>query len=345
VVGGGFSCGAAHPTGAVHTARAPDRSRRYDVFGRVATLVTNSSHVAHRLDTHGRRGVTHPHRVDLAVIAHQLSETNLALAARGWRGAESHLFAPRDALLNLRAGDVALNRLDVSDQLDGVEEGLWIVNQLEAQGIRVFNRPPALLAAHDKLITARLLIAVGIPHPRTRRLHHATSLEGLALPVVAKPRFGSWGRDVELCGDRRAFDDYIRRMQRRNWWRTGGVVQELVPPRSSDLRIIVSAGDVVGAAVRLAAPGEWRTNVALGGRPIETSPPAEACELALAATRQLGIDFAGVDLLPDEDGWVVVEVNGAVDMRPIYSLGGDVFSAALASLERLAHKPSLASQW
>jgi hypothetical protein len=44
-------------------------------------------------------------------------------------------------------------------------------------------------------------------------------------------------------------------MQGRPWWRSGGVVQELVPPRSSDLRVIVSAGEVVGAATRLAALG------------------------------------------------------------------------------------------
>lgn len=283
--------------------------------------------------------------MEFAVLAHQLTETNLALAARGWTGAQSHLFAPREALLKLGAGDLALNRLDVSPHLDGVEEGLWIVNQLEAQGVRIFNRPSALLAAHDKLITARLLAKAGVPHPRTRRLHSGTSIEGLKLPLVAKPRFGSWGRDVELCSDRRALDDYIRRMQRRNWWRTGGVVQELVPPRSSDLRIVVSAGEVVGAAVRLAAPGEWRTNVALGGRSIATSPPADASELAIAAARQLGIDLAGVDLLRDDDSWVVLEVNGAVDMKARYSLGRDVFAAALEELERMERKELVASQW
>jgi RimK family alpha-L-glutamate ligase len=296
--------------------------------------VTSSSPRSHQLVTHPNGTVAQAHRVEFAVIAHQLSETNLDLGARGWNGHHSHLFAPRDALLNLRAGDVALNRLDVSAQLDGVEEGLWIVNQLEAQGVRIFNRPPALLAAHDKLITARLLSAVGIPHPRTRRLHGATSLDGFSLPVVAKPRFGSWGRDVELCGDRRALDDYIRRMQRKAWWRAGGVIQELVPPRASDLRIIVSADEVVGAAVRIAAPGEWRTNVALGARSTSTTPPAEACELAVVATRQLGIDLAGVDLLRDGDGWVVLEVNGAVEIRAHYSLGGDVFSTALGALRR-----------
>lgn len=290
------------------------------------------------------RLVPHAHRVEFVVLAHQSTETNLALAERGWPEARSRLLSPRDALLQLRSGDLALNRLDVSPQLDGVEEGLWIVNQLQAQGVRVLNRPPALLTAHDKLITARLLHAAGVPHPRTRRLHTGTSVNGLTLPLVAKPRFGSWGRDVELCSDARALDDYIRRMQRRNWWRAGGVVQELVPPRSSDLRVIVAAGEVVGAAVRLAAPGEWRTNVALGARSIATSPPTDACELAIAATRAVGIDLAGVDLLRDKDGWVVLEVNGAVDMRAHYGLGSDVYAAALDCLARGVAKPLLASQ-
>jgi len=61
---------------------------------------------------------------------------------------------------------------------------------------------------------------------------------------------------------------------------------------------------------------------------------SEACELAIAATQALGIDLAGVDLLPDGVGWVVLEVNGAVDMRPHYTLGVDVFAAALHSLQR-----------
>src|SRR5262249_60697542 len=108
------------------------------------------------------------------------------------------------------------------------------------------------------------------------------------------------GRAVELCGDRRALEDYIRRMQRKAWGRTGGIIQELVPPRSSDLRIIVCADEVVGAAVRVAAPGEWRTNVALGARSTSTTPPAEACELALAAARRLRIALAGIDLLRRE---------------------------------------------
>jgi RimK family alpha-L-glutamate ligase len=268
-----------------------------------------------------------------AVIAHFATETNVALAARGWPGARSHLIPPRRALLELGPGDVALNRLDVSEGLDGVEEGIWSVTQLEAQHVRVLNRPPALLSCHDKLLTARLFGTAGVAHPRTRRLESAQSAKGLCYPVVAKPRFGSWGRDVELCSDPEALARYVSLMQTRSWWRIGGIVQELARPLGIDLRVIVAGGQVVGAASRTAAPGEWRTNVAVGGSVSSAVPPPDACDIALAATGALGIDFAGVDLLPVEDGWLVLEVNGAVDVRPAYSLGTDVYSASLGALQ------------
>ena len=276
-----------------------------------------------------------------AVVAHQFTETNIALAARGWTGARSHLLSPRKALLELGPGDVALNRLDVSPDLERVEEGIWSVTQLEAQGVRVFNRPPALLSCHDKLLTARLLRRARVPHPRTRRLETARSADTLCYPVVAKPRFGSWGRDVGLCTDRSALERYVSTMKTHSWWAVGGIVQELVRPLGIDLRVIVAGGTVVGAASRTAAPGEWRTNVALGGTPNSAVPPPDASELALAATNALGIDFAGVDLLPDGDSWVVLEVNGAVDVRPMYSLDADVYSATLRSLQKMAEEQLL----
>jgi glutathione synthase/RimK-type ligase-like ATP-grasp enzyme len=281
--------------------------------------------------------------VEFAVIAHQRSETNLELSARGWNGANSHhLFAPRDALLNLRAGDVALNRLDVSPELDGVEEGLWIVNQLEAQGVRVFNRPPALLAAHDKLITARLLTAAGIPHPRTRALHHATSLDGLSLPVV-QSRASAAGGATSSCAATAARSTTTSAGCSDGLVALGRVVQELVPPRSSDLRVIVSGGQVVGAPC-----GSPRRRVAHERRPRRPARPGHAAGPSVRARARrdaaAGLDFAGVDLLPEEDSWVVLEVNGAVDMRPPTRSDGRFLGCAREP-RALGRKPSLASQW
>ncbi len=77
------------------------------------------------------------------------------------------VIGPDRALDVLEPGDVAIVRLDVLPSLDGVEPGLRQVRVLERRGVRVLNRPAALLAMHDKLRTARALAAAGLPHPRT----------------------------------------------------------------------------------------------------------------------------------------------------------------------------------
>jgi glutamate--LysW ligase ArgX len=87
----------------------------------------------------------------------------------------------------------------------------------------------------------------------------------------------------------------------------------------------------------VAAPGEWRTNVALGARTVPVAPRPLQRTLALEAAAAIRGDLVGVDLLPSGSGFVVVEVNGAVDFRRAYTLGpGDVFRATVRELVRLA---------
>jgi glutathione synthase/RimK-type ligase-like ATP-grasp enzyme len=90
---------------------------------------------------------------------------------------------------------------------------------------------------------------------------------------------------------------------------------------------------VIGAVRRIAGPGEWRTNVALGARREPIDPPAEARAMAIAAAAAIGGDLVGVDLLPADLGtWVAIEVNGAVDFNSTYSLTDDVFAEARRAL-------------
>ncbi len=70
-------------------------------------------------------------------------------------------------------------------------------------------------------------------------------------------------------------------------------------------------------------------------------PPADACEIALAAARAVDGALVGIDLLPADVGtWVVLEVNGAVDFTSTYSLDEDVFAAASAALLAPPLEPS-----
>jgi RimK family alpha-L-glutamate ligase len=260
-----------------------------------------------------------------AVVAHRVTPTNTRLGA---------VLTPAQALSRLGRGDFALGRLDVLESLDGIEPGLWALDRLAASGVIVLNGSRTLVSAHDKLATAGAMFAAGVPHPRTQHIAPWLPTPELEPPIVFKPRFGSWGRDVVRCDDTEAIDRTLDALQRSPWYAaTGGVAQKLVAPRGFDLRVVVARGRVIGAVRRVAAPGEWRTNVALGARREPISPPAEACAIAIAAAAAIGGDLVGVDLLPADVGtWVVLEVNGAVDFTSAYSLGDDVFAAASAAL-------------
>ena len=269
-----------------------------------------------------------------AVVSARPTPTSTALAAAGWPHASSCVLAPDRALHELGPGDVALGRLDVRESLRGVEPGLWELGRLIDNGVMVLNRPAALLGAHDKLLTAALLGSAGVPHPRSRLVVAGAPVPELEPPLVLKPRFGSWGRDVELCRDEDELAAGLERISERPWFRSGGaLLQELVPPLRRDLRLVVARGRVIGSIERHAAPGEWRTNVALGGRRVRAIPPPGAIRLALEAAAASGLDLVGVDLLPlERGGFVVLELNGAVDFSPDYAPGGNVFGAAIDAL-------------
>jgi ribosomal protein S6--L-glutamate ligase len=260
-----------------------------------------------------------------AVVAHRVSPTNTRLGA---------VLNPAQALTRLGHGDVALGRLDVLPTLDGVEPGLWALDRLAARGVTVLNPRRALVAAHDKLATAHALFAAKVPHPRTVHVAPWLDRPELEPPLVLKPRFGSWGDDVIRCDDEAALGATLAELETRAWYEaTGAIAQKLVAPRGHDLRLIVAGGAVIGAVRRIAAPGEWRTNVKLGARREPIDPPDEARAMAVAAAAAIGGDLVGVDLLPADLGtWVTIEVNGAVDFNGTYSLADEVFAEARRAL-------------
>ncbi|MGE5274045.1 MAG: ATP-grasp domain-containing protein [Verrucomicrobiota bacterium] len=264
---------------------------------------------------------------------------------RLWRdgGLDAVLRSPLEAV---RPGSVVIGRLDVLPTLDGIEPGLFGLFLLgrRRRNARVLNPAEALLAVHDKLLTARRLDLAGLPHPKTVGWNGERE-PPLEPPFVVKPRFGSWGRDVLLCHDAEDVRRTLRTVSERPWFRRqGALVQELVRPRGYDLRLIVAGGRVVGAGKRVAAPGEWRTNVSLGGSVVPAEPSRAAASLAVAAASALGADFVGVDLMPlGEDHHVVIELNGAVEFDEEYSLSARGVHMDVADALDLTSRAALAA--
>ena len=71
-------------------------------------------------------------------------------------------------------------------------------------------------------LTARILRRAGVPHPRTWLIADGAPSPAPELPVVLKPRFGSWGRDVVLCNTTDELDAQLDRLRYRDWFREHG---------------------------------------------------------------------------------------------------------------------------
>jgi ribosomal protein S6--L-glutamate ligase len=197
--------------------------------------------------------------------------------------------------------------------------------QLEAAGTPVVNKPRTLEIAIDKYLSLAMLARAGIRVPQTIVVQGEASArrawDQLGGSCVAKPLFGSRGRGIR----RVASDSEAAAIG------AGSVayLQEFIPHPGWDLRILV-VGDDAFAMRRVAAAGEWRTNVSLGGRPESVEVPAEVIAIARHAAATAGATIAGVDILPGPDGPVVLEINAVPAWKGLQSVVDTDLTEAVA---------------
>jgi len=237
---------------------------------------------------------------------------------------------------DLTAADGVLVRMMPPGSLEQVVFRMDALHRIAALGIPVLNPPRAVEAAVDKYLTLSLLEAAGIPVPPTWAGESATeallAFEALGGDVVVKPLFGSEGRGLVRISDKELAWRTFHSLER-----LAAVLylQRVVRHPGHDIRVFVLHGSVLGAMRRHATPGEWRTNVSLGGRAEPCRLDSEVERLALAAARAIGAEMAGVDLILDLDqgSLVVLEVNAVPGWRALARVTGiDVAAAILAAL-------------
>ncbi|MFB6072405.1 MAG: RimK/LysX family protein [Halobacterium sp.] len=184
------------------------------------------------------------------------------------------------------------------------------------------NRPENVLTAFHKFATATTLAESEVRLPDATlaldsdRLNAEKAKYGdevVYKTAIGTHGGGTWkiGADEQVnprVGDRYAF------------------LQELVErdeERHRDLRVYIVDGDIVGTMRRFAPENDWRTNVALGGDVEGVDDlPEEAADMALSAADQIGLDYAGVDLVEGADGWHLLEVNPTAGFKGLFEATG-----------------------
>jgi ribosomal protein S6--L-glutamate ligase len=215
--------------------------------------------------------------------------------------------------------------------------GLALLRFFERQGVRTLNGSQAIAHSRDKFETRATLLDLGLPVPKTIYVKDleqiSSSLDELgAEQVVLKPREGTQGRGVILAESRSSAASILEALLYLN--REVLLEEYFSETRGCDLRLLVVGSEVVAAARRRAADGDFRSNLHQGGQlePIEVDP--DVGELARRATRGLDLEVAGVDILETHRGPVLLEVNAAPGLRGIERATGiDVAASAIEYLE------------
>ena len=238
--------------------------------------------------------------------------------------------------VDLTASDGVVVRVMPPGSLEQVVFRMDALHRVAARGVPVLNPPRAVEAAVDKYLTLALLESAGIAVPSTWAGQSASealrAFELLGGDVVVKPLFGSEGHGLVRISDRELAWRTFHALERQ---RAVLYLQRMVRHPGHDIRVFVLRGSVLGVMRRHAAAGEWRTNVSLGGRAEPCRLDPEVQRLALDATRGIGADMAGVDLIADLDRGrlVVLEVNAVPGWRALSRVTGvDIAAEILTAL-------------
>ena len=227
--------------------------------------------------------------------------------------------------------DAALVRGIAGGTFEQVTARLGILHALRELGVPVYNDARAIERSVDKAMTSFLLHLAGIPTPAAWAGESAAAARRVTLraynanaSVVLKPLFGSQGAGLRRLG--KVDQDHVE-LPDLAGYAGYAYLQRFVESAQHpgfDWRVLVIGGRPVTAMRRVSA--HWIHNVAQGARcepaPL-TGATAQAAEIAVQAAAALGLDYAGVDLLPPTSTSAtpqVIEVNGVAAWRGLQSV-------------------------
>ena len=186
-----------------------------------------------------------------------------------------------------------------------------MVEHMELSGIRVVNPTYSFRRARDKYSTQYSLAMAGLPIASTyttESMEMAYRRSQEMEVCVYKPILSSMGKgSLKFDHPDLAYNAW------KSLSRIGQplIIQEYLENPGRDIRVFVIGDEVAGSAYKYGIPGSWKTNVAQGAKMIEEPVTEEIMEMGVKATRALGLDYAGVDIIETDHGPVVLEANGS----------------------------------
>jgi len=200
--------------------------------------------------------------------------------------------------------------------------GTAVLRQFEMMGVYPLNESVAITRSRDKLRSMQLLARKGIGLPVTGFAHNPDDIEDLikevgGAPLVIKLLEGTQGIGVVLAETKKAAESVIQAFM---GLKANIMIQEFIKEAGgADIRCFVVGEKVVAAMRRQGPEGEFRSNLHRGGTASLIRLTPEERSTAVRASKIMGLNVCGVDILRSNHGPVVMEVNSSPGLEGIES--------------------------
>jgi ribosomal protein S6--L-glutamate ligase/gamma-F420-2:alpha-L-glutamate ligase len=213
-----------------------------------------------------------------------------------------------------------------------LDKDIYFASVLEKRGVRLYNSARSIALADDKLKTQIALNGL-IDFPKTlfspKRYCGTTPdkeicdcARALGFPMVVKEACGSLGKQVYLAKDieeLRVIAEKIGSLPH--------LYQEAIRPFGRSIRLYVVGGRVIGS-VRYCNDGDFRSNMADGGRAEPFAASERHCAAAIAAAEALGLDFCAADFFDAKEP-LMIEVNSNAYFKGLEQAGVNIAGAII----------------
>lgn len=236
------------------------------------------------------------------------------------RGIEVDRIDDRELILNVTDILTRLKDYDVVvERCINHSRALYILDVLNAHGIKTVNSYEAANICGDKMKNSVALYKAGVPTPQVRVAFTAASalqaIEEMGYPVVLKPCVGSWGRLISKINDRDSAEAILEHKEvLGSYHHSTFYIQEYVEKGGRDIRAFVIGGRTIAAIYRDSE--HWITNTARGGKASKCEVTSELNDICVRAARACGGGMLAIDVFEMPDGtYSINEVNYTMEFK------------------------------
>ncbi|NJC24861.1 ATP-grasp domain-containing protein [Neolewinella antarctica] len=203
--------------------------------------------------------------------------------------------------------------------------GASLLRQLDTMSVPHTMSADGLLLARDKMGSLQALAKAGLPVPTTILCFNLREVRLAALrlgdyPIVVKMLEGTHGEGVALAHNLLQLEKIARRFIDSQ---SRVILQEYVAEsQGTDVRAFVVGNQIVATMQRRATDGEFRANMHLGASALPITLSEADQLIVLRAAAVLNVEIAGVDLIPSNEGYLIVEVNASPGLEGIETTTG-----------------------